>query len=65
MALGHYTSPNEGQARKLAARAVELSREHGRLSEAADLMEESFSHWPALRDEMEYWVKLWRKGISV
>jgi len=49
----------------MAERALELSRQHGQLAEAADMMEESFNKWPDLRGELEYWVKLWRKGMSV
>ena len=29
------------------------------------MMEESFNRWPDLREDLEYWVKLWRKGVSV
>jgi serine/threonine-protein kinase len=65
MALGPHSSPNEENARKMATRAIELSRQHGGLTDAADLLEESFNLWPELREEMEYWVKLWRKGMSV
>jgi eukaryotic-like serine/threonine-protein kinase len=64
-ALGPHSSPDEGEARKMANRAIELSRQHGHLAEAADMMEESFNRWPELREELEYWVKLWRKGMSV
>lgn len=65
IALGPHSTPDEGEARKMADRALELARQHGRLPEAADMMEESFNKWPELREELEYWVKLWRKGMSV
>jgi uncharacterized Zn finger protein len=47
----------------MARQAFELARKQGKLSEAADLMEESFNRSPEQRDEYEYWVKLWRRGI--
>jgi serine/threonine-protein kinase len=65
IALGLHSSPHEGEARKMADQALDLARQHGRLTEAADMMEESFNRWPELREELEYWVKLWRKGMSV
>ena len=64
-ALGQHSSPDETQARKMASEALELARQHGRMAEAADLMEESFNRWPDLREEFESWVKLWRKGVIV
>ena len=64
LALGPHSTPDQTEARKMADRAIELSRQHGQLAEAADLMEESFNKWPELREELEYWVKLWRKGTS-
>jgi serine/threonine-protein kinase len=65
IALGPHSTPDEGEARTMADRALELARQHGRLPEAADMMEESFNKWPELREELEYWVRLWRKGMSV
>jgi serine/threonine-protein kinase len=65
IALGPHSIPDQVEARKMAQRAIELSRQHGQLAEAADMMEESFNKWPDLRGELEYWVKLWRKGMSV
>jgi len=65
LALGPHSLPNEGEARKMAEYALKMSRQHRQLSEAADMMEEAFNRWPDLREEMEYWVKLWRKGMSV
>jgi eukaryotic-like serine/threonine-protein kinase len=62
-AIGLPTSIDELTARKMATQAVALSRQVGKLVEAADLMEEAFNKFPDLRDEYEYNVKLWRKGI--
>ena len=33
------------------------------LMEAADLMEEACNRWPGLREEHEYRLQLWRRGI--
>jgi serine/threonine-protein kinase len=53
---------DEKTGREMVSQAFELSR-RGRLSEAADLLEESFNKWPALREDYENQVKLWRRGI--
>ena len=45
--------------------AVRLARERGCLTEAADQMEEAFNKWPDLRDEYQYQVRIWRRGISM
>ncbi|HEY0004097.1 MAG TPA: serine/threonine-protein kinase [Pyrinomonadaceae bacterium] len=58
-----HTPANEKKAREMAAQAVKLSRQTGRLMEAADLMEEAFNRWPELREQYEYQLKLWRRGI--
>lgn len=62
--LGHPSPPDESQAVAMAHQAFELARKHGRLSDAADLMEESFNRSPAKREELEYWVRLWRRGVA-
>jgi hypothetical protein len=33
--------------------------------EAADLLEEALNKCPRLRDEYEYQLKLWRRGIAL
>ena len=63
--LGPVSPVNEDVARRMAAKAVSLSQEAGKLSEAADLMEEAFNRYPTLRDEYQGRVKLWRRGISM
>lgn len=50
-------------ATEMIVHAKELSRHVGRLSEAADLMEEAFNKAPQLRDKFEYTLRLWRRGI--
>jgi serine/threonine protein kinase len=62
-ALGTYSPDNESHAHRLAAQAVSIARQRGRLTEAADLMEEAFNKLPALRVEYAGRVKLWRRGI--
>lgn len=61
--LGVHSPLDEGKAEEMAQQAFDLGRRQGKLAEAADLLEESFNRSPVLRDEHEYWVKLWRKGI--
>jgi eukaryotic-like serine/threonine-protein kinase len=61
--LGAETPLNEQKAQAMAAQAIRLSRETGKLNEAADRMEEAFNCWPDLRNQHEYEVKLWRRGI--
>jgi serine/threonine-protein kinase len=63
-ALGAQTPADENLAQKMARQALELSRQVGRLKEAADLMEEAFNKWPPLRERHEYRLRLWRRGIS-
>lgn len=62
-ALGYGTTLNQKKAQEMVDRAFKLARQAGKLSEAADIMEEAFNKWPELRDEYEYQVKLWRNGI--
>jgi Serine/threonine protein kinase len=64
-ALGDHSPANQEEARRMARRAVKLSRQSGQLTEAADLMEEAFNKWPAFREEYEARVRLWRCGISM
>jgi serine/threonine-protein kinase len=63
--LGIHSPVNEERARRMAAQAINLSRQAGKLTEAADLMEEAFNKWPELRKQYEYQVKLWRRGIAM
>jgi serine/threonine-protein kinase len=51
-------------AKDYARRAIEAKRS-GRLSEAADLMEEAFNKSPDLRARHEHQVRLWRCGIAM
>lgn len=61
--LGEAAPADDGAARRLAARALGLAKQPGRLGEAADLMEEALARAPGLRERYEYQIKLWRKGV--
>jgi serine/threonine-protein kinase len=62
-ALGAHSAANEQIAREGVKRALSLARSTGQLAEAADILEEAFNKWPALRSEYEMRVTLWRRGI--
>lgn len=62
-AFGVHSPADEQQGREKVRRALSLARSGGRLGEAADMLEEAFNKWPALRSEYEMQVKLWRRGI--
>jgi len=62
--LGIYSPGDEKQARKMAESAIALSRQIGKLTEAADLMEQAFNKWPEIREQYEYKLRLWRRGIT-
>lgn len=64
-ALGQpQMSQNEEHGDQMARQAIDFKRQ-GRLSEAADLMEEAFNKSPKLRQKYAPQVKLWRCGISM
>lgn len=63
MALGVYSSADEEQAMEMTRKALGLAQQQARLNDAADLMEEAFNMAPELRQEYEYRLKLWRRGV--
>jgi len=64
-ALGpDHTAPDKENAERMAKEAL-VFKKTGKLSDAADLMEEAFNKWPELRSKYEHQVKLWRCGISM
>lgn len=65
VALGAHSPANETQAREMVSRALDMAHSVEKLMEAADLMEEAMNKWPELRDEYEYRLKLWRRGIAM
>jgi serine/threonine-protein kinase len=52
-------------AEGLAAEAVQLASKQGRLSEAADLLEQAIIAQPQLKERYESQLKLWRRGIAM
>ena len=56
---------NESSAKKKLASALDLARDPSRLSEAADILEDALNNLPGMRDEYEYYLKLWRRGIAL
>ena len=62
-ALGDFSPANEAEGKKMAAQALKLVRQRGKISVAADLMEEAFRKWPPLREQYEWQLTLWRRGI--
>ncbi len=63
--LGVRSPVDEDRARMQARRALELARQAHRLDDAADLMEQAINHYPALREQYEYYLKLWRRGVAL
>lgn len=64
-ALGVHSPGSFPAAEAMARDALALARDSGRLSEAADLMEEAFNRWPDLRQQYERQVRVWRRGIAM
>ena len=62
--LGPPLTRDDAAAQDYSRRALE-AKNLGRLSEAADLMEEAFNKSPDLRIKHEHQVKLWRCGITM
>jgi len=62
--LGIHSEPDREEGEILADESLKLKRE-GRLTEAADIMEEAFNKYPGLRAKYSHQVKLWRRGISM
>lgn len=65
VALGQHSPANEEEAKRMVAEAKELARQAGKLTEAADLLEEAMNKWPELREEFEYRLQLWRRGLTM
>jgi serine/threonine-protein kinase len=63
--LGPISVSQEKTVEKMLFKALELSRNSNRLSEAADLLEETLNKDPSLREKYEYHLKLWRRGIAI
>jgi serine/threonine-protein kinase len=50
---------------RLVEQALRMAREGGALPEAAQLLEEACRHAPALREQYEEQINLWRRGIAL
>lgn len=61
--FGAPTPADENKVREMIAQATQLARQSSKLPEAADLMEEALNKWPALREEYEPQLQLWRRGV--
>ena len=60
------TSAIDGsEVTNIVREAIRLSREVGRLGEAADYLEQTLNRWPSLRAEYEQLLRLWRRGITM
>jgi serine/threonine protein kinase len=64
-ALGSTRHEDDERGAAMARDAVQLARETGRLTEAADMMEQAMNLCPELRERHEYSVRLWRRGIAM
>ena len=62
-ALQSSSQPDDASPEQLLAKALKLSRDATKLTEAADLLETALTRHPDLRDKYEYHLKLWRRGI--
>jgi hypothetical protein len=56
---------DDPDAEGLAAEAVQLASKQGRLSEAADLLEQAIVRLPRLKEKYESQLRLWRRGIAM
>jgi serine/threonine-protein kinase len=61
--LGGETPADQAKAREMVAQAIRLAKQRSKLPEAADLMEQALNKSPALREEYEQQLQLWRRGI--
>jgi serine/threonine protein kinase len=64
-ALGDGTPLDRAKADNMVESAFKVACEPGRLMEAADLLEEAMNAAPEFRNQYEYQLLLWRKGISM
>jgi eukaryotic-like serine/threonine-protein kinase len=64
-ALGLLSKEKQSAVDQMVAEAFSLSRDAGKLIEAADLLEEALNKSPGLRGKYEYQLKLWRRGIAI
>ena len=63
--FGAHSPLNESEGIRLAEAAIQLAKKHGKLSEAADMMEEALNKAPKLREKYARKISLWRCGVSM
>ncbi len=63
--FGHHSPPDQSAAKQMAEQAIVLSKQSGRLMEAADVMEQVINKDQDLRKKYEHLVQLWRRGINM
>ncbi|MEN6388960.1 MAG: serine/threonine-protein kinase [Syntrophomonas sp.] len=56
---------DEGRVASALEEAKTLSKLPGRLQDAASLLEKVLNFKPELKDDYEYYLNLWRKGVSL
>jgi len=56
---------NEVAVIQMTQKALKLSKDVRKLTEAADLLEEALNRYPKLRERYEYQLRLWRRGIMI
>lgn len=63
--FGQRSSSSMNAARRMISDAIAASKKPGSLVAAADLLEEAINRAPALRDQYESQLKLWRRGVCM
>jgi serine/threonine protein kinase len=63
--LGTHSPADPSEGKKIARQALSMARNQGKLTEAADLMEEAFNKSPSLRSQYASQVRMWRCGIAM
>ena len=63
--LGAHSPVDHEEGQRLARVAINIAQGEGRLSDAADSMEEAFNKSPVLRQRYADQVRLWRCGVSM
>jgi serine/threonine-protein kinase len=63
-ALGPRTIESPGAAAESVQLALKLALNPSTLTRAADVMEDALSRAPHLREQYEYHVRMWRRGVT-
>jgi serine/threonine-protein kinase len=63
-ALGPLSSVDQEKALNMVNQAKVLAKSPEKLSEAADILEQALNKWPQFREQYDYKLRLWRKGMS-